>query len=660
MKLKCKFATMKKTILFAIALTIAAVSAAKTVELAPSYAWTTIPPLGLRQAATIDTVMLNYYRQAIPSEAFSAAYATTGNTASPGENMIFFDRQPMSDFFFRDALQAWLPSQATQKFYNTRIPMTLLSYNTGGGRENAQDRLKGVFSGNAGKEWQVGAMVDYIYSKGSYDFQAAKNLTWGASASYTGERYEMQAFFYHYNNLNKENGGITDDRYITDPAELQGGTSSINPKSIPTRLTAAHSRVRGSEFYLNNRYKVGFWQEEQVNDTTVHRTYVPVSSFIWTLNYTEAKHMFLNTNATEAAKFWDNTYFTPESTRDFTTYWSLRNTVGVALLEGFNKYAKAGLSAFATHEIHRYRQSPYTTPTDTAGLTPLPPGRLPEGRATENLLWVGAQLTKQQGRILNYDVTARFGMIGRVAGDIDIHGNIHTHIPLLGDTVNITGYGAFSNTAPAYLMDHYVSNHFVWENDFGKTRRFRAGGVLYVPVSGTHVNIGVENIQNLIYFNTAGMPVQDGGSVQVFSASLRQNLHAGILHWDNTVTYQKSSDDKTLPLPALTIYSNLYLLFKVARVLDVQLGIDCDYYTRYHAPGYQPATMTFYNQRDAMCGNYPFMNAYINMKLSKCRFYVMFSHVNQGLIGGDNYFSMPHYPLNPRRFQMGVSVDFTN
>ena len=47
------------------------------------------------------------------------------------------------------------------------------------------------------------------------------------------------------------------------------------------------------------------------------------------------------------------------------------------------------------------------------------------------------------------------------------------------------------------------------------------------------------------------------------------------------------------------------------------------------------------------------------MKLSKARFYVMFSHVNQGWFGND-YFSMPDYPLNPRRFQLGVSVDFAN
>lgn len=209
-------------------------------------------------------------------------------------------------------------------------------------------------------------------------------------------------------------------------------------------------------------------------------------------------------------------------------------------------------------------------------------------------------------------------------------------------------------------MNNYVSNHFIWRNSFGKTRRVRFGGDLFLGRTSTLLTARVENLQNLIYFGEDGMPRQAGSNIQVVSLGLTQNFRVGILNWDNRITYQTSSDDAVLPLPKLAVYSNLYLLFKVARVLDVQFGVDCDYYTRYYAPNYQPATMSFCNQRSVMVGNYPFMTFYVNMKLSKARFYVMMTHVNQGVIGGDHYFSLPHYPLNPRRFQMGVSVDFAN
>ena len=209
-------------------------------------------------------------------------------------------------------------------------------------------------------------------------------------------------------------------------------------------------------------------------------------------------------------------------------------------------------------------------------------------------------------------------------------------------------------------MNNYVSNHFIWRNDFGKIRRLRFGGILNLPHTGTNINVGAENIQNYIYFGPDCLPAQYGGSLQVFSVQLQQDFQWRALNWRNTVIYQTSSNEDVLPLPKLSVYSNLFLHFRVARVLEVQFGVDLDYYTRYHAPSYQPATMAFCNQKEIECGNYPFMNAYVNMKLSRARFFVLFSHVNQGMFGGNNYFSLPHYPLNPRRFQMGVVVDFVN
>lgn len=639
---------------------------AKSPVIAPSYAWKMLPPLGLHEPATIDTLLYNYYKRSVPSDV-SLAWASTGNLGSQGINMIYFDRPAMSEFFFHDPLAHWLPEQGNHTFYNTRIPMTLLSYNFGGGRDNSQDRLTGVFSGNVNRKLQIGANIDYLYSKGSYNNQADKDLAWGFSGSYMGDRYELQAFYNHYNLLNKENGGITDDQYITDPEILQGGNASINPKTIPTRLTAAHNRIRGQELMINNRYKVGYWHVTPPNDTVPddtieHREYIPVSSFIWTLDYRKALHSFRNQAPQEASDFWQNTYLRDNGTNDVTSYWALKNTLGISLLEGFHKYAKFGLAAYITHEIRRYNQAADSIPLGAErpeGLTPYPYDSKIAPKATENLLWAGAQLTKQRGSLLRYDVTGRIGFAGPAAGDILVQGNISTRFKLFGDSITINAYGKFANEAAPYLMNNFVSNHFIWKNDFGKTRTLRFGGWLTLPQTGTYINAGVENIQNMIYFGQNCMPVQHGGSVQIVSLTLKQNLSVGILHWNNEVTFQTSSNDVVLPLPKVAVYSNLYLLFKVARVLDVQFGIDCDYYTKYYAPNYQPSTTMFYNQREIQCGNYPFMNAYANMKLGKARFYVLFSHVNQGLCG-NNYFVLPHYPMNPRRFQLGVSVDFAN
>lgn len=635
---------------------------AKGVVVEPSYAWTISEPLGLRYQSTIDTLQYNYYQQAIPSMV-SKAYATTGNLGAEGQDQIFFDRPAMSDFFFEDALYAWLPSIKTQKYYNTRIPMTILSYNTGGTRYNTQDRLSVLFSGNTNKSIGVGAAMDYIYSKGTYDEQATSDFTWRAFGSYTGDRYELQAYLNSYNFLNKESGGITDDRYITDPAEVQGGTTTVDNKNIPTNLSNAHSRIYGTELYINHRYKVGYYENhrDSVTDTIIGRTYIPVTSFIWTMNYKSNRHLYIGGDASNDTAFYSNTYFNLEETRDETSYWKLSNTLGISMLEGFNKYAKFGLAAYVTHEIRKYTQHVDTIETTSAEsglLTSLPQYSIPH-TYTENLIWVGGQLTKQQGSIITYNATAQFGLVGSVSGDIDISGDISTKFRLRNDSVRITGYGYIKNKAVPYLINNYISNHFIWQNDFGKERRVRVGGMLDFPLTRTNANIGVENLQNYIYFNNSGMPTQNSGNIQVFSATVDQNFKFGIFNWNNSLTYQTSSNETVLPLPKFSIYSNMFLQFTIARVLYVQLGVDCNYYTKYYAPAYNPATMTFYTQQEVQCGNFAFMNAYANMKLKKTRFFVMFSHINQSFMAGE-YFAIPHYPLNAMKFQMGLSVDFAN
>ena len=89
-----------------------------------SYSWRILQPLGLRERAPMDTLLFNYHKTAVPSS-YSPAFATTGNQASVGKNMIFMDSEPMSDFFFRDAKQFWIPNLETMRFFNTRIPCLL-------------------------------------------------------------------------------------------------------------------------------------------------------------------------------------------------------------------------------------------------------------------------------------------------------------------------------------------------------------------------------------------------------------------------------------------------------------------------------------------------------------------------------------------------------
>ncbi len=652
---------MKKVyiIILFILLGVSISMAKKQQPIGEPYAWSVTQPLGLRYNVPMDTLQYNFYSSDIPSS-YSAAYGTTGNLGTAAFSKIFFERTQPSEFFFKDPLSHWIQTASNWRWYNTRIPYTQLSYLTGGSKQEAQDNLKAVFSGNVNKRLEFGGSVNYILSRGQYQHQAAKDLAYSLFGSYMGNRYDIQFFLNTYNYVNQENGGLKDIEYILHPEEMQGGQSKVDPRTIPVNLMNAYNRIRGKEYFVTHRYKLGYYEEETV-DTTVIKTFVPVTSIIHTIEYNENKHRFVNESASEGAAFFENTYLNPRGTNEETRYHSIRNTFGISLLEGFNKYAKMGLAAYATYE---YRH--YTLPQDTLlpgviidGLTPRPDVINPHKKG-ESLLWVGGELSKQKGSLLTYHVNGKFGLAGSAIGEVDVTGDIRTNFKLWKDSVQLRAYGFFKNIEPSYFYKHYTSNHFIWNNDFGKIRRFRVGGELRIDRWRTRLNVGFENIQNHIYFGNDCMPHQESGMIQIFHAQLNQNFKAGILHWDNEIVYQKSSKQSIIPLPELSIYSNLYLQFRIAKVLHVQLGADCQYYTKYKSEAFQPATLTFHTQDEFEVGDYPFMNVYANMKLKQTRFFVMLSHANQGLFGGNNYFSLPNYPLNPRMFQLGVSIDFSN
>ncbi len=471
-----------------------------------------------------------------------------------------------------------------------------------------------------------------------------------------------------------ENGGITDDRYITDPAVVQGGVTSVQYKSIPTRLTSAKNRLTGAQFYMNHAYKIGYWSEEEVNDTLTRDVYVPVMKILYSFDYQHYRHVF--SEKSRAQDFWENFYFDQSSTYDNTKLNSFSNTVGIYFIEGFQKWMKFGLSAYATYQLNQFTlpNAGYLADTEGGeggsgegdtdtdnGLTPLPAIGVPEAKHSQNFVFIGGRLEKAHGSILRYNADVRFGLSGDAAGDLELNGQILTNIPLFGDTVAIEAHGGFHNTTPDWLSKNYVSNHFIWSHDFGKIRSVKFGGSLEIPWTRTKAMIDVENLQNRIYFGSDFLPHQFGGNVQLMSVGLQQDFKVGILNWNNRVTWQVSSDQNIVPLPQLSVYSNLFIKARLFKVLHIQVGVDCDYYTKYKGYTYQPATMTFCNQDETSLGGYPFCNAYVNLRLYRCRFYVMMSHVNQGLFGSAyNEFSLPHYPINPRRFQIGIAVDFAN
>ena len=634
-------------------------------------------------------------------------------------------------------------------FTNTLSPFTNITYNNAGNRTNGEDHLTTKFGVNAGKRLGVGFKFDYLYGRGYYQDQSTAHFNYTMYGSYLGDHYQAHLLMSTNHQKVSENGGITDDNYITHPESY---SDKYSTNEIPTALSQNWNRNDNQHIFLTQRYNLGFSRkvpmtEEEIkakkfamaskkeneaqkrkdkatqegrldDDKTVtlqgrpddakimgeepisqkkdnnrvaldkqaadsllaaekktqidtawmKKEFVPVTSFIHTLKFDNCRRIYQAYKT--PTDFYANTYtvdepLTGDSIYDKTRHYRLKNTFALSLLEGFNKWAKAGLKAFITSEL-RHFTLPSATGIDTYN---------------EHNLSFGAQLSKKQGKTFHYDAIAETWLTGEDAGQLKIDGSADLNFKLFGDTLTLTANGFFYRLNPTFYYRHYHSRHAWWDNtNMSKILHSKIQGILNYQKTRTTLRVAVDEIKNYTYFAsshtiTSGKRVnhaitvnQNSGAIHLLTASLSQDFTFGPLNWESVITYQNSSNKTVLPVPTLNLYSNVYLRFKIAHVLRCDFGADVRYFTKYYAPDYVPSlgqyavqtnTNTTGSDSRVEIGNYPVVNVYANFHLKHTRFFIMMSHLNAGT-GKKNYFYTPHYPLNQSILRFGLSWNFFN
>ena len=675
------------------------------------FQWVLEPRLGTVVDAENNDTVVHDYQKFNATDGYAGEYNYLANIGSPRLNRLYFNRDNTSDeFLFLQTLSFFRGSLQDFRFTNTKSPITNLAYHSCGNRQTGEDRVRAYFATNINKLAGLGLKIDYSYGVGYY--YAQPNSMFGSTfyGYYRGERYNMHAYIGINHMKMGENGGIEDDRYIEDPLSLG---QSYSPGNIPTMLDQTWNRNHEQHYYLTHRYNLGFTRLIEVPDSLkpippsssellsdlsdsiqavlrqdtlarklavdslmqiwkdkqeVPKEFVPVTSIIHTLDVSNLKHEYLSHNTT--AGYYSNLYFGDgRKMADLSRALSVRNTFGVALREGFNKWAQMGITLFGTHKLRSYQLM-----DSIGGMT----------RYTENDVSVGSELARTQGSRFHFNTSAEVWLIGEHVGDLNIDGKTDLNLSLgRRDTLATDIHVNFMHRKPTFFFRHYHSQIAWWDNnDLSREVRLRIDGNLRLKKFGTRLQIGFENVSNYTYFgmqNTLrqgknaesllptdyshAVGVMQAGSVQVFGATLAQDLNWKFIHWDNQVSFQTSSNQDALPLPKLNIYSNFYLLFRIgiAKVLRVQIGADIRYFTSYYAPDYSPAIQQFAvqdaNYARMKIGSYPIVGAYANMHLKHCRIYVAAKHVNSG---SGHSFLVPHYPINPMTIHFGLSWNFFN
>lgn len=720
--------------------------------------WTIDRKFGDITPAIVDTLP-HLFQNTIFNTGIYGDYNTTGNNYTARESRIYIDRPLTEQFIFTQPYSHVTKQPNNFHFTNTLSPLTNITYDNCGDKTNGEDHINAKFAVNAGKRLGLGFDIDYSYARGYYNAQSTSHFGTILYASYLGDRYNMHTMFSTYHRKVSENGGITDDNYITHPETFD---DSYTENEIPTILEQNWNRNNSLHLFLTHKYSLGFYRKEKMTeaeikarqfaeqsrkdnetaeklkgqtsdtkynsgkdneipagrpdnaiiagdepakeplptdttrikvsdkeqadsllaiqakqdsiDSTMKDVFVPVTSFIHTLdfnNYDRIYQAYRSPNNYYSNTYYNNLYdkgYGGDSIYDQTKFMSIKNTFAIALLEGFNKYAKAGLKVFASHELRKVKMPEYIATPDG--------DRHVMSTWNEHAISIGGQIIKSQGQTLHYKLLGETWLTGEEAGDIKIDFSTDLNFPLFGDTVTLAANAFFYRLAPTFYLRNYHSKHFWWDNnDLDKETRTRIEGLFKYRKTKTSLRVAIEEIQNYKYFglsydattasrnNMSAGVRQCGSNINILTAQLRQDFKFGPLNWENIITYQNSSNTNVLPLPEFNIFTNLYLKFKIVNELSVELGADAYFFTEYYAPDFSPQLNQFAIQENEASkiklGGYPFIDVYANMHLKRTRFFVMFSHINAGN-GNSMYFLAPHYPQNSRVLRMGLSWNFFN
>ena len=711
------------------------------------YVWTVDRKFGDIKPAQVDT-MPHLYMNSTLNTGMYGEYNTTGNNYTARQSRIYIDRPLPQQFMFTE-LYSFMNKAPDQLHYtNTLSPITNLSYDNCGDKINGEDHLQAKFAVNAGKRIGVGFDLNYAYARGYFANQPISHFGATLYGSYLGDQYNLHFMYSNFHQKATENGGITNDDYVTHP-EAQEETYSES--EIPTVLSNNWNRNDNFHVFLTHRYNLGFYRdvkmtEEEIKarefakksmeqkgekdlkslekqpattfggrpkdaviagaeppreksdsiaadttrikvdtqekmdsllmaekaveeaDSTMKKEFVPVTSIIHTFDFSSYDRIYqANGSPTD---YYADTYFYNDKTGardsvfDQTKLLQMKNTLALALLEGFNKWAKAGLKVFATHELRRFQMNELQDELPVMQ------------KVTEHNLSIGGQLIKSQGKTFHYTAQAELWSIGEDAGQLKADFNTDLNFPLFGDTVTLAAHAHFYRLAPTYYQRHYHSKHFWWDNDnLDKETHTRIEGLFKYQKTKTSLRVAIEEIQNYTYLGmsytysptdrknlTAGIN-QNSGNINLLTAQLTQDFKLGPLNWENVITYQNSSNQQVLPVPALNVFTNLYLGFKVAKVLSVELGACATYFTEYDAPDFCPQLNQYAIQENdesrITLGNYPFIDVYANMHLKRARFFIMMTNAAYGSFNRKSFLT-PHYPTDSAVLRLGVSWNFFN
>ena len=632
----------------------------------------------------------NYHFHDYPFMKKDVGATWLGVAGSPVETYNFFKREENQDAIFFTPYQTWTFTPETIANYNTKTPYTELAYSGTlfANREKEESNVRILTTQNITPALNFTLQYTNFSGRGMLQNEGTSYRTVVAATNYTGKKYLMHAGFIYNRIERKENGGITDLSMIRD--------TTVDAREIGVYLGSAASKTRTNTVFLDQSYRIPFTfiedlkgrkarlAEEARRDSIM--TYGD-STAIAALMAEEEAELALAAQAKDTVKtditsafighsseyavfrraytdkittsdsyarefFHDRFYLNPTTSQDSMRVMRLENKVFIRLQpwksDGIVSKLDIGIGDKLLN-FYSFRPSGYLGGTSNI---------------SQNSVYVYAGANGQYDKYLKWDASGKYNFLGYEINDFNINGNVQINIyPFRKDRkspLTVRAHFETNLTEPNYYDQHLYTNHYVWNNSFGKISTTKMEGSIAIPRWKMDASFGYALLSNNIYYDSEGIARQNTEPMSIISATLNKDLTLWKFHLDNRILFQYSSRPDVVTLPMLALNLRYYLQFDVVKnVMQMQIGADGLYTTSWYAPGYNPVLGVFHNQHERRYGNCPYIDAFVNVQWKRVSLFVKFVNVNMGWpCKSADYFSADGYINTQRAFKFGISWPF--
>lgn len=536
--------------------------------------------------------------------------------------------EPLGLRLITDRFPGYAKRMDNVRFYQTRIPYSLLGYNTS---LNKDYIIRAAHTQNIKPGWNVSFDYKLVRPEGVFTGTYAKDHFLDATTNYFSRDSRLQAkAAVIWNSMrNDENGGITDDGYFTGNYSTNYAGMPVNIYEMQTRHkdlalmgSVSYSLVPQFERYRErDSIAVSMGADSTLTyDTIVVTDTIPVrkpsmlnaGTFGLEVLYDRRKRVAIDSTLWREYSlrlFWTNDVYPDHHWRN-----PVKVTVGIqpcyifADIAGDSISFRSWVDPFARAEVALGR------------------GSILAEAETRNSFNAHGTPDSRFAATLSYPFDSLHNSVAEIKA-------VHT------------------TRTPDLRLIHYNKNLYAVVTSFVGAR-FHYKDVVDISLQATHYNHNT-------WFDTTMKAVEGTAPFWLYQGRLTTRLQWGWLHLDMQQLIQYSTDTTQMPVPLLATKNSLYTdVVLIKGVLRAQIGVDLRYHTLFFSPNYDPYTGLFYHQRTAKVGGYLWGDVFLNFQLKRAEFYVKAGHLNALWEEERKYFSLPHYPGQGFGLFYGITWNF--